>query len=90
MRCEPGPGKASTETDIVAASAFGTAVDRHRFARSLRLPCAKLDIEPAFTPDGLRHTAVSLQADAGRSSWEIADWSGTSNTMISRVSRHRR
>ena len=24
------------------------------------------------------HTAISLQADAGRSSWEIADWAGTS------------
>ena len=82
-------GQAWTETGVVAASAFGTVVDRHSFARSLRLLCAKLDIKPAITPYELRHTAISLQADAGRSSWEIADWAGTSEAMISRIYRHR-
>jgi integrase len=82
-------GQAWTETGIVAASAFGTVVDRHSFARSLRLLCAKLSIEPPVTPYELRHTAISLQADAGRSSWEIADWAGTSEAMVSRTYRHR-
>ena len=75
-------GQAWTETGVVAASAFGTVVDRHSFARSLRLLCPKVGIEPAITPYELRHTAISLQADAGRSSWEIADWAGTSEAMV--------
>jgi len=82
-------GQAWTETGVVAASAFGTVVDRHSFARSLRLLCPKVRIEPAITPYELRHTAISLQADAGRSSWEIADWAGTSEAMVSRIYRHR-
>ena len=82
-------GQAWTETGVVAASAFGTVVDRHSFARSLRLLCRKLEIEPAISPYELRHTAISLQADAGRSSWEIADWAGTSEAMVSRIYRHR-
>jgi integrase len=82
-------GQAWTETGVVAASAFGTVVDRHSFARSLRLLCRRLDINPAVTPYELRHTAISLQADVGRSSWEIADWAGTSEAMVSRIYRHR-
>ncbi len=39
-------------------------------------------------PYELRHTAISHQADRGRSSWEIADWAGTSERMISDVYRH--
>ncbi|MEM9656429.1 MAG: tyrosine-type recombinase/integrase [Actinomycetota bacterium] len=82
-------GQAWTETGVVAASAFGTVVDRHSFARSLRLLCPKVGIDPSISPYELRHTAISLQADAGRSSWEIADWAGTSEAMVSRIYRHR-
>jgi integrase len=82
-------GQAWTETGVVAASAFGTVVDRHSFARSLRLLCPKIDIDPPISPYELRHTAISLQADIGRSSWEIADWAGTSEAMVSRIYRHR-
>ena len=46
-------------------------------------------IDPPIDPYELRHTAISLQAEAGRSSFEIADWAGTSEEMISRVYRHR-
>lgn len=70
-------------------SAFGTPIDRNSLARSLRLPCANLEISPPISPYELRHTAISLQADAGRSSFDIADWAGTSEEMISRVYRHR-
>ncbi len=30
-----------------------------------------------------------MQADAGRSSWDLADWAGTSEAMINRVYRLR-
>jgi hypothetical protein len=33
--------------------------------------------------------SISLQADAGHSGFEIADWAGASEEMISRVCRHR-
>jgi integrase len=65
------------------------AITREIFARSLKLLCQKADISPAPTPYELRHTAISHQADAGRTSWEIADWAGTSEAMISSRYRHR-
>lgn len=55
----------------------------------VRLPCPKVGIEPAITPYEPRHTAINLQADAGRSSWEIADWARTSEATGSRIYRHR-
>jgi integrase len=36
----------------------------------------------------LRHTAISLQAEAGHNAWQIADWAGTSERMITEVYRH--
>lgn len=77
------------DLDLVASTSQGTPVDRHSLARSLRLLCNRTDIIPAITPYELRHTAISLQADSGVSSWEIADWAGTSEAMISSVYRHR-
>ncbi|MGH1488209.1 MAG: site-specific integrase [Acidimicrobiales bacterium] len=77
------------EHDLVATTAVGSPVDRHSLARSLRLYCQKLGIEPAVSPYELRHTAISMQADVGQASWEIADWAGTSEAMISDVYRHR-
>ncbi len=74
--------------DILASTKVGTPVDRHSLARSLRLLCRKIEIEPPVAPYELRHTAISHQADAGASAWEIADWAGTSEAMISRVYRH--
>jgi len=82
-------GPAWQESGIVASTAFGTPVDRHSFARSMRLLCAKVGIDPPITPYELRHTAISMQADAGRSVWEIADWARTSEAMVSRIYRHR-
>ncbi len=64
-------------------------MDRHSLARSLRLLCRHAGIDPRITPYELRHTAISMQADAGRSSWELADWAGTSEAMVNRVYRHR-
>jgi integrase len=82
-------GQAWMETGLVATTSRGTAINRNNFVRSLRRLCERFDIEPTITPYELRHTAISLQADAGRSSWEIADWAGTSERMVSDVYRHR-
>jgi len=82
-------GASWIDLDLVASTTQGTAIDRHAFARSMRLLCEHAGIEPAITPYELRHTAMSLQADAGRSAWEIADWAGTSEAMISGRYRHR-
>lgn len=82
-------GESWIDLDLVASTAQGTAIDRHAFARSMRLLCEHAGIEPTITPYELRHTAMSLQADAGRSSWEIADWAGTSEAMVSSRYRHR-
>ncbi len=82
-------GVAWTEYDLVASTSVGTAIDRHSLARSIRSLCKKTKVDPPITPYELRHTAISHQADAGRSAWEIADWAGTSEAMISRVYRHK-
>lgn len=77
------------DLSIVASTARGNPIDRHSFARSLRGLCGSCGIEPSVSPYELRHTAITMQADAGHSSWEIADWAGTSAAMISEVYRHR-
>ncbi len=87
LRAKAGP--VWQDHDVIASTAFGTAIDRHSLARSMRTISTRLEIKPSITPYDLRHTAISQQADAGRSTWEIADWAGTSEEMISRVYRHR-
>ncbi len=77
------------ELDIVATTARGNPVDRHSFARSLKRLCGEVGIDPPISPYELRHTAIAMQADASHTSWEIADWAGTSEAMISEVYRHR-
>ncbi len=77
------------DLDIIATTARGNPVDRHSFAKSLKRLCDEVAIEPPISPYELRHTAITMQADAGHSSWEIADWAGTSEAMISEVYRHR-
>ncbi len=41
------------------------------------------------SPYELRHTAISLHAEAGHSAWAIADWAGMSERMIAVVYRHK-
>ncbi|MGB5760870.1 MAG: tyrosine-type recombinase/integrase [Acidimicrobiales bacterium] len=72
---------------LVVTTRTGSAIDRNNFVRSLTKLCRQAGIEP-ITPYELRHTAISHQADRGRSSWQIADWAGTSERMISSVYRH--
>ncbi|MCP4964756.1 MAG: hypothetical protein GY926_05930 [bacterium] len=61
------------DLDIVASTSHGTPVDRHSLARSLHLLCRRVSIAPPITPYELRHTAISMQANAGRSSWELSN-----------------
>ena len=82
-------GGAWVEQGIVASTGLGAPIDRNSLAKSLRLLCRRAEIVPPVTPYELRHTAISMQADAGRSSWDISDWAGTSEAMINRVYRHR-
>ncbi len=82
-------GSAWQDLDIVASTGQGAPIDRNSLAKSLRLLCRRAGIDPPVTPYELRHTAISMQADAGRSSWDISDWAGTSEAMINRVYRHR-
>jgi len=72
---------------LIATTRTGSAVDRNNFVRSLTSLCELIEIEK-ICPYELRHTAISHQADRGRTSWQIADWAGTSERMISGVYRH--
>jgi integrase len=75
--------------DFVVVNSAGRPIGREAFAIAMRELCCAAGIEPHVTPYELRHTAISHQADAGRTSWEIADWAGTSEAMISARYRHR-
>ncbi len=74
----------------VATSDSGGPIGREMFSSSLKQLCLHLaPSSSSVTPYELRHTAISQQADAGRTSWDIADWAGTSEAMISSRYRHR-
>lgn len=76
------------DSGLVVATRRGTSPDRHMTARAVRKLCIDAAV-PLVTPYELRHTAITHQADAGWSSFEIADWAGTSEQMISTRYRHR-
>ena len=77
------------EGTYVASANGSVPIGREALAKSLRYLCAQVSLSPHVTPYELRHTAISHQADIGRTSWEIADWAGTSERMISSRYRHR-
>ena len=82
-------GPVWVNTGLVVATRSGRPVSHRNFYRSLGRLCGQLGIEPAISAYELRHTAISLQADAGHPAWQIADWAGTSERMITDVYRHR-
>lgn len=75
--------------DFVGISPAGKPIGRELFANDMKLLCAAASVAPRITPYELRHTAISHQADTGRTAWEIADWAGTSEAMISSRYRYR-
>jgi integrase len=79
---------AGAELGLVVATRVGTSPDRHMAARAMRNLCKEAKVSH-ITPYELRHTAITHQADAGWTSFEIADWAGTSEQMISERYRHR-
>lgn len=91
VRCEleTVAGSGWLESDFVVVNAAGKAIGREAFAIATEDYSESAGIDPHVTPYGLRHTAISHQADAGATSWEIADWAGTSEAMISSRYRHR-
>lgn len=76
------------ERDLVITTRYGTPINRNNLLQSVKRLSAKAGFESPIVPYELRHTAISHQADSGRSSWEIADWAGTSERMISETYRH--
>ncbi len=77
------------DLDLIAATSSGRPIQRHNFCRSVRVLCSRLGIDPPIAPYELRHTAISIQAEAGHAAFHIADWAGTSERMISGVYRHK-
>jgi integrase len=82
-------GPAWHDLDVVAAAASGRPIQRNNFRRSIVSLCHRIGIDPPIAPYELRHTAISIQAEAGHSAWQIADWAGTSERMITEVYRHK-
>ncbi len=76
------------DDDFVVTTRYGTPINRNNMLRSVRRLCEAAEIVPSIVTYELRHTAISFQADAGKSSWEIADWAGTSERMIAETYRH--
>ena len=77
------------ETSLVVTTRNGTPVNRNNYRRAIEAACRRAGIDPPITPYELRHTAITHQSEQGWSSWELADWAGTSERMISEVYRHR-
>lgn len=77
-----------SQSGLVVVTRTGSSPDRHNAARDLARACRRAGI-PTVTPYELRHSAITHQADAGWSAFEIADWAGTSQKMISDRYRHR-
>lgn len=74
-------------SELVVATGKALAGSAHGGAgNASALPTGRRN---AHHPYELRHTAITHQADAGWSSFEIADWAGTSEQMISDRYRHR-
>lgn len=73
---------------LVVTTRVGTTINRNNLKRSITRISARADIDP-IVPYELRHTAITLQLDAGHDVRRVADWAGTSERMIEEIYRHR-
>jgi len=73
---------------LVLTTRHGTPVNRNNLRRTAAAVANRAGIE-SIVPYELRHTAITLQIDAGHDTWQVADWAGTSERMIEEVYRHR-
>jgi integrase len=89
MKSHAGPAWIGDDYDLVATTAFGTAINQRNVHRSLATACKQLGIEPAISGYDLRHTAITFQVERGHTVHQIADWAGTSERMILDVYRHK-
>ena len=76
-------------SDLVATTRSSRPIGPRNFHRSLVGLCQQAGIDPPISSYELRHTAITLMAEAGHAAWQIADWAGTSERMITDVYRHR-
>ena len=77
----------SNQTPVISTR-FGSAIRQENYRRSLAIACRRAGMAE-ITPYELRHTAITHQIDAGRTASQVADWAGTSETMVFAHYRHR-
>lgn len=82
-------GEHASTGNLVLTSSIGTAIDGANARRDVFSACEAAAIW-AVTPYDLRHTALTLLAETAASSWQLADYAGTSPRMLEGVYRHRR
>jgi site-specific recombinase XerD len=78
----------TAEPALVLTTRSGSPLNRNNLARMLTAACEEAGID-RIVPYELRHTAITFQLDAGHETWQVADWAGTSERMISDIYRHR-
>jgi integrase len=83
-------GGAWHDKDLIFPTSVGTIVDLHNYRRTVRRLIKAAGIDGQWTSHEMRHTAISILADSGKSLDEIADLVGHKDTrMIQRTYRHR-
>lgn len=76
------------QANLLVTTAEGKPLSRTSSRRDLIQACKLAGVEP-ITVYELRHTAITLQCEAGHPAFRIADWAGTSERMIADTYRHR-
>lgn len=82
-------GAAWVDCGLIATTALRTPLDFYLVSQSLQRLSDNVGVSPSVSPYELRHTAITLQPEAGHSAWAIADWAGTSERMIADTYRHK-
>lgn len=82
-------GAVWADSGLIVTTMIGAPLDFYLIPQALQRLCDQVGVSPAVSPYELRHTAITLQAEAGHSAWAIADWAGTSERMIADVYRHK-
>jgi integrase len=78
------------DNDLIFPTSHGTITDLHNYRRTLRRIMEKAGIPGEWTSHEMRHSCISLLADAGVPLEKIADQVGHVDTrQIERVYRHR-
>ncbi len=73
---------------LIVTTSNGTPINRNNLNRTVQRLSERLGIE-RILPYELRHTAITVQLDAGHELWRVAAWAGTSERMIELIYRHK-